>query len=64
MATARGILKDQNSGLLAEHGGSVNITKTWAKSLLNRIGWVKRKGTKAARKVPANLEEIKEDFLK
>ena len=64
MATARGILKDQNSGLLAEHGGSVNITKTWAKSLLNRIGWVKRKGTKAARKVPANIEEIKEDFLK
>ena len=64
MATARGILKDQNSGLLAEHGGSVNITKSWAKSLLNRIGWVKRNGTKAASKVPANLKEIKEDFLK
>ena len=42
----------------------VNIIKTWAKSLLSRIGWVKRKGTKAARKVPANPEEIKEDFLK
>ena len=46
MAIAGGILKDKNSGLLAEHGGSVNITKTWAKSLLNRIGRVKRKGAK------------------
>ena len=47
MAKATGITKDHNSGLLAERWGSISITKTWAKSLLNRMGWVKLKGTKA-----------------
>ena len=64
VATATGIVKEMNSGLLAEHGGSLNISKSWAKSLLNRMGWVKCKGTKAARKVPDNIEQVTEDFLR
>ena len=64
MATTIVITMDHNSGLLAEHGGSISITKAWAKLLLNIMGWVKRKGTKAAREVPVNFDKIKEDFLK
>ena len=38
ISTATDIIKDHNSGLLDEHGGSISMTKTWAKLLLNRMG--------------------------
>jgi len=63
IATARGILKDTNRGLLEENGGPISLNKTWAKSILKRMGWVKRKGTKAARKLPENFENVRSDFL-
>ena len=37
--------------------------KTWAVSILRRMGLVKCKGTKAARKLPANFPQQKADFL-
>ena len=64
MATATENVREMNSGLLAEHGGSLNISKSWAKLLLDRMGWVKRKGTEAERKVPDKRVKITEDFLK
>jgi len=46
MGSARGILTRKAPQLLFEQGGSQKITKTWAKSLLRRIEFVKRKGTR------------------
>ena len=63
IATARGILKDTNRGLLHENGGPISLSKTWAKSILKRMGWVKRKGTKAARKLPDDYEHVRSNFL-
>ena len=50
MGSARGILMRKAPQLLFEQGGSKKITKSWAKSLLWRIKFVKRKGTKEGQK--------------
>ena len=62
IATARGLVKHKNPTLLSEAGGSIHITKTWAVSFLKRLGYVKRKGTKAARKLPVDFEHQKSEF--
>ena len=41
MAAATGILTCYDRTLLVEHGGHISISKTWAMSLLKRIGFVK-----------------------
>ena len=64
IATAMGIVSYRNRSLLSTYGGSIELTRTWAESIIHRMGYVKRKGTKAARKVPENLPELKENFLK
>ena len=48
MAAASGLVAARCSGLLQEHGGHIEITKAWAKSLLKRMGYVKRKGSNAS----------------
>ena len=45
------------------HGGPVVLGKKWADSLLGRIGLVKRKATKAARKLPDDFADVKVAFL-
>ena len=44
MATARGVVISHDSNLLAENGGYIDITKDWAKRLLQRMNMVKRQG--------------------
>ena len=41
---------------LQRYGGHINITKTFAISNLHRMGFVKRKGTKGVKHLPADLE--------
>ena len=48
---------------MPEFGGTVDLSKTWAMSLMNRMGLVCRKGTKEARKQPAYFGYIKQKFL-
>ena len=50
VAAAKAILSHKNPGLLKEHGGLICLSSTWAESFLRRIGYVKHKDTKAARK--------------
>ena len=45
IAGARGIVNAMDRTLLPEFGGHVKIDVTWAKSLLRRINFTKRKGT-------------------
>jgi len=42
MASAEGIVIHHDSNLLASNGGHITISKDWAKSLLHRMGYVKR----------------------
>lgn len=45
MAAAKGIVKSKDANLLINNSGcgGIEITKWWARSLLNRMGMVKRK---------------------
>ena len=49
--------------LLKDNGGRIDLSKTWAKSLLQRIGYVKRKATTSAKVEPSHFEELKEQYL-
>ena len=62
MAAAQGILYRFARSKLAENGGHITITKTWAQSLLRRMGFVKRKGTKGTKTVSADYHEVREAF--
>ncbi|VDI04793.1 Hypothetical predicted protein [Mytilus galloprovincialis] len=63
IACATGILEHKCRSMLQENGGHIALHRSWAESFLRRIGFVKRKGTKAARKVPANFDELRVQFL-
>ena len=39
MAAAEGIISARNISKLSSHGGHINITKSWARSLLGRMGY-------------------------
>ena len=43
MATAEGIVQNHDSSLLASNSGPILITKNWAKSLMTRMNFVKRR---------------------
>ena len=45
MAAAEGLVRAYDRSLLVEYGGHIEISKTWALSLLGRMGYVKRKAT-------------------
>ena len=62
-ATATAILRRANRNLLSENGGPIDITVNWAKSLLYRMGFVKRRGSTAMKMTIENFETIKEQFL-
>ena len=64
IAIATGVVKHYDPTLLVEHGGHVNVGPKYAESLLQRMGYVKRKGTKAGRKLPADYDQVKAAFMK
>ena len=63
MAGATGVVAAKNPELLLEHGGHVQITKPWVKSILKRMGYVKRKCSNAGKISFDGFEEIKKEFL-
>lgn len=64
MAGAREVILYKHKTLLKENGGPIEITKDWALSLLKRMGFSKRKGTKGVKHFPEDFEEIKSAFKK
>ena len=62
-AVAKGIVAHSNPSQFQEQGGHLQIGVKWAESFLSRRGYVKRKATKAARKLPPNFEDLKAAFL-
>ena len=63
-AAAKGIISHRNAALLKEHGGPLEIGMKWTESFLRRHGYVKRKATKAARKIPAKLQILNLSFYR
>ncbi|CAI9715922.1 Hypothetical predicted protein [Octopus vulgaris] len=63
MASALGIVKNQDRIQLKEYGGPSDISDSGTKFILKRMGFVKCKGTKFAKTLPSNFENIKDDFL-
>jgi hypothetical protein len=55
LASARGVLR-------VADGRNVDLNRGWAASLLKRMGYVRRKGTRAAKKVPSNIEAVSNEF--
>jgi hypothetical protein len=60
IAAAKGILMHRDPGLLHH----VSLDRGWAASILDRMGYVKRKSTKTARKLPEDFDEVKNTYLK
>ena len=64
IATARGIVLHHDRTRLAENGGDLELGRGWVESFLSRLGFVTRKGTRAARKRPADFPDLERDFLR
>ena len=58
-----GIVEYNNPALLCAHGGPIELGKKWADSILGRMDLVKRKATKAARKLPVDFADVKLAYL-
>ena len=63
IAAGTAIVRRSDRNLLAENGGPITLTTNWAKSLLYRLNFVKRRGSSAALIAVKNFEELKEQFL-
>ena len=64
IAAAEGIVSRDNCIHLGKYGGHVYLDKKWAWYQMKRMGYSKRKSTKAARKIPMNFEVIKSGLLR
>ena len=60
LAAAEGIISARFPGKLQCEGGDIRIGKDWAKSLMRRMGFVKRKVSNAGKVLPAKYAELKE----
>ena len=58
IATGQGIVKDYDSNLLSENGGRLSLTKDWAKNLLKRMNYVKRRSSSTAKVSLDNLTNL------
>lgn len=65
MASGRGIVLAKDRSMLYENGGHIQISKSWAVSLLKRMGMVKRNGTTSKKVINVdNFENEKKNSLK
>ena len=66
VAAAEGILMNKNATLVSKNGEGgvkVKLTDDWAKSLLKRMGYVKRKACSKAKVDVERYEQLKDEFL-
>ena len=63
MAGAEGIVKSYDSNLLQENGGHIVLSKSWAKSILGRMGYVKRRASTKAKVHAADFDVLKAQFV-
>jgi len=58
IAVAEGIVMNKDANILRENGG-IKSTEDWAKSLLNRMGYVKRRACSKAKVDVKHFEELR-----
>ena len=58
-----GVLRKRDKSLLKENGGPLEPGNNWAKSLLHRMGFVKRTGNTKAKVAVEEFEALKSQFL-
>ena len=63
IGAAEGIISYRDVSKLSSHGGHIDLTKSWAQSLLRRMGFVKRKCSTSGKISIARFDECKEIFL-
>ena len=63
ISTAVGVASLYDANLLSINGGSIDISKEWAKRLLRRMGLVKWQGTTKAKVNPEYFETLKKHYL-
>ena len=63
MSCAEGIVLHHDSNLPASNGGHITISKDWAKSLLHRMGYVKRRVSTSAKVPPKDFDACKAQFV-
>lgn len=63
LAAGEAIVQNSNKKLAYDNGGPIKLTKHWAKSLLSRMNFVKRKGTTSAKMEASQFDNLKEQFL-
>ena len=59
---ARGILLSHNKSMLEDYGGSIRLNREWARSILRRTGFTKRRGSSKSKVLPLAFAEIKDQF--
>jgi len=59
----RVMLLKHNRSHLEEYGGMIKLNKEWAKSILHRMGFTKRRANSKSKVLPADFEEIKCNYL-
>ena len=59
----RGILLKHDRASLDEFGGPIKLNKEWARSVLRRMGFSKRRANSKSKLTPSNFTEIKELYL-
>ena len=63
LAAATGILQRKDPSSLQCNGGSVVLKKSWAKYLLKKMSFVKRKATTKSKVSCENFEKLREQYL-
>lgn len=63
MAAADGIIAARDQSLLVQNGGHTAVTKSWAKSLLMQMGYVKQKCSNAGKISIFHFQELHNEFL-
>ena len=63
LGVAEGIVKNEDSNQLATNGGHIVLTKSWAKGLLTRMCFVKRRSTTTAKVNVSNFDEVRWQLL-
>ena len=63
IAVGTGIVMNSDANLLVANGGHIDLTKHWAKYLLSRMGFVKRRVNSKAKVTVEHFDELKKLFL-
>ena len=63
ISAAEGIVRGHDASLLSSNGGSLDVSKDWAKHLMKRMGFSKRKATTKSTLSHYDFDKVREIYL-